>query len=95
MIIAGSERGKAGQVLAVFPSKERATVELRNMIKRHTKARTPQGQSGIIEREAPIHLSNLMIVCPRCDGPVKVGRRRLADGGSVRFCRKCSDQIDR
>ena len=89
MVITGRERGKTGKVLRVVPEKNRATVERLNMVKRHTKARGPQSPYGIVEKEAAIHLSNLMIMCDKCNAPVRMGKLRLEDGRSVRICRRC------
>ena len=95
MVIGGRERGKTGKVMRVFAEKCRATVERLNMVKRHTKARGPQSAYGIVEKEAGIHLSNLMIMCDKCNAPVRMGKRRLEDGRSVRICRRCHEQLDR
>ena len=95
MVIAGRERGKSGKVLRVLREQERAIVERLNMVKRHTKARGPQSPSGIVEKEAPIHLSNLMVLCDKCNAPVRMGKQLLEDGRSVRICRKCKEQLDR
>jgi large subunit ribosomal protein L24 len=95
MVVAGRERGKTGKVMRVYAEKERATVERLNMVKRHTKARGPQTPYGIVEKEAPIHLSNLMMMCDKCNAPVRIGKRRLEDGRSVRVCRRCGEQLDR
>ena len=95
MVIAGRERGKTGKVLRVITAKERALIERHNLVKRHQKPRGPQSPSGIVEKEAPIHLSNLMIMCDKCNAPVRMGKRLLEDGRSVRVCRRCGDQLDR
>ena len=95
MVIAGRERGKTGKVLRVISAKERALIERLNLVKRHQKPRGPQSPSGIVEMEAPIHLSNLMIMCDKCNAPVRMGKRLLEDGRSVRVCRRCGDQLDR
>jgi large subunit ribosomal protein L24 len=95
MVIAGRERGKTGKVVRVIADQERAVVERLNMVKRHTKARGPQSPFGIVEKEAAIHLSNLMIMCDKCNAPVRMGKLRLEDGRSVRICRRCKDQLDR
>ncbi len=94
MVIAGSERGKSGKVLRVLPASGRAIVEHLNMVKRHTKATGPQKPSGIIEKEAPIHLSNLMCMCGKCNAPRRLGKKTLADGKNVRVCRRCGEQLD-
>jgi large subunit ribosomal protein L24 len=94
MVITGRERGKTGKVLRVLPAKQRALIERLNLVKRHQKPRGPQSPSGIVEKEAPIHLSNLMIMCDKCNAPVRMGKRLLEDGRSVRVCRRCGDQLD-
>jgi large subunit ribosomal protein L24 len=95
MVIAGRERGKTGKVLRVLREKDRALVERLNIVKRHTRARGPQSPQGIVEKEAPIHLSNLMIMCDKCNAPVRLGKSVLDDGRHVRVCRRCGDQLDR
>jgi large subunit ribosomal protein L24 len=95
MVIAGRERGKTGKVLRIVPEKDRAIVERLNMVKRHSRARGPQSPQGIVEKEAPIHISNLMIMCDRCNAPVRMGKRILDDDRHIRVCRRCGDQFDR
>ena len=95
MVIAGRERGKTGKVLRVLPARDRALVERLNLVKRHQKPRGPQSPSGIVEKEAAIHISNIMIMCDKCNAPVRMGKRRLENGRSVRTCRRCGDQLDR
>jgi large subunit ribosomal protein L24 len=94
MIIAGRERGKTGKVLRTLPEKNRVVVERINLVKRHTKPRGTQ-TGGILEKEAPLHISNVQPVCPRCDKPARVGTKRLADGHAVRVCRRCGEQMDK
>ncbi|MCH7569025.1 MAG: 50S ribosomal protein L24 [Deltaproteobacteria bacterium] len=93
MVIAGKERGKTGKVLRVIPKKSRAIIERVNMVKRHTRARGPQLPGGILEKEASIHISNLMLMCDKCNAPVRVGRKILEDGEKVRVCRRCGDHL--
>lgn len=95
IVITGRERGKTGKVLRVLTEKQRILVERVNLVKRHTKARGPQSPHGIVEKEAPIHRSNLMILCDRCNAPVRMGKRSLDDGRSVRVCKRCGDQLDK
>jgi large subunit ribosomal protein L24 len=95
MVLTGRERGKTGKVIRVMAEKDRAAVERLNIVKRHTKARGPQSPYGIVEKEAPIHISNLMIMCDKCNAPVRMGKLRLEDGRSVRICRRCGEQLDR
>jgi len=94
MIITGRERGKTGKVLKVILDESRAVVERVNLVKRHARARGPQQPGGIVEKEAPIHLSNLMIMCDKCNAPVRVGRKILPDGKKVRVCRRCHELLD-
>ncbi len=94
VVIAGKERGKSGKVLRVIPSAGRAVVESLNMVKRHSKATGPQSPSGIVEKEAPIHLSNLMCLCEKCSAPTRLGKKVLSDGRKVRVCRRCGEQLD-
>ena len=94
-VIAGDDKGKTGRVLSIDEVKQRVIVEKVNFVKRHTKARRQGQQGGIIEKEAPLHLSNVQPLCPRCDKPARVGSRRLEDGGAVRICRRCGEQIDK
>jgi large subunit ribosomal protein L24 len=94
MVIAGRHRGKSGKVLRVVPEKSRVFVERLNVVKRHQKARGPQGASGIVEKEAPFHVSNVLVVCGKCNEPGRIGRKQLGDERSVRVCRRCGEQID-
>lgn len=94
LVIAGKNRGTTGKVLRVLPTKGRAVVERVNMIKRHTKPNPQrQIQGGVLEREAPIQLANLMLVCPECDKPTRVGRKRNDDGTATRVCKHCGATI--
>jgi len=94
LVIAGKDRGKKGKVRFAYPKEEKVLVEGINFIKRHTKAVRQVRQAGIIEREAPIHLSNVMLLCSRCNHPTRVGFRFLEDGRKVRICRSCGEVID-
>ena len=94
MIIAGKERGTTGKILKVLSEKDRAIIERLNMVKRHTKPRGPQQPGGIVEKEASIHVSNLMLMCDRCNAPVRYGHKVLGDGKKVRICRRCGETID-
>ncbi len=94
MVIAGRERGKTGKVLRVLPEKDAAFIERVNLVKRHTRGRGPQQPGGILEKEAFIHASNLMLMCDKCNAPVRVGRKILPDGEKVRICRRCGDPLD-
>ena len=95
-VMTGKERGKEGRVLMVIPREERLLIEGVNLVKRHTKLRASRGRSGqeggIIEKEAPIQVSNVQIVCPSC-GPTRVGYQILNDGTKTRVCRKCGGEL--
>ncbi|HEY7166689.1 MAG TPA: 50S ribosomal protein L24 [Candidatus Binatia bacterium] len=94
LVISGRERGKTGKVLRVLPEKDAVIIERVNIVKRHSKPRGPQQAGGIVEKEAPIRSSNLMIMCDKCNAPVRVGRKVLGDGRKVRICRRCSEALD-
>jgi len=94
VVIAGRDRGKSGKVLGVFRLDRKVTVERINIIKRHTKPTQQNRQGGILEREAPIHLSNVMLYCSTCQKPARVGIKTLTDGSRVRVCRKCTQPLE-
>ncbi|MFO7712360.1 MAG: 50S ribosomal protein L24 [Dehalococcoidia bacterium] len=94
VITPGKDKGKSGKVRRVFPDKNRVVVEGLNMIKRHSRARRATRQAGIIELEAPLHASNVMLLCAKCERRTRVGSRSLADGKRVRICISCQEVID-
>jgi large subunit ribosomal protein L24 len=90
LVTAGKNRGARGRVLRVDAAAGRAVVERINMIKRHTKANPNKSVAGgILEREAPLYLANLKVICPECGEPSRLGRKRLEDGKGVRVCKNC------
>ena len=93
--VSGKERfrKKRGTVLKVFPHEQRAIVEGFNLLKRHMRPTQKNPKGGIVEKESPIHLSNLMLYCARCKKGVRVGSRTLADGSRVRYCKSCGEVI--
>lgn len=93
-VIAGKDKGKIGKILKINRKKERVLVENINMIKRHQRPTSQMKQGGIIESEAPVHWSNVMLMCNKCVSPVRIKMQQLDDGRKVRVCRKCSEQID-
>lgn len=95
MVIAGRERGKTGKVLSVQAGNAKVVVEKLNMIKRHTKPSQKARQGGILEREAPMALSNVMFYCANCQKPVRVGTKVLDDGRRVRLCKTCKEVIEK
>ena len=94
LVVAGRERGKSGKVTRVAPDRGHVYVERLNVVKRHQKPRGPQAGGGIVEKEAPLPISNVMYLCGKCSKPVRVGRKRNADGATVRVCRGCGEQIE-
>jgi large subunit ribosomal protein L24 len=93
-VIAGKEKGKTGKILRVLATKDSVLVEKVNLVKRHTRPSSQHRQGGIIEKESPIHISNVMIICTKCNSVVKMGRKLLEDGVKVRSCKKCGEVID-
>lgn len=93
-VIAGKEKGKKGRVLVVDKEKSRVLVEKVNIIKKHMKPNKKYAQGGIIEKEAPIHISNVLLFCPKCSKPTKVGVSVLEAGKKHRMCKKCKEVID-
>ena len=94
MVNAGDEKGKKGRVIAISNEGERLVIENVNMIKKHMKPNKQYSQGGIIEKEAPVHRSNMMLVCPKCDKPTKIGNKMLENGKKIRECKKCGEVIE-
>jgi large subunit ribosomal protein L24 len=94
-VIAGRERGKRGKVLRVLPIGGRVLIEKINMMKKHQRPTQKLRQGGIIERESPLALSNVLVVCSRCDKASRSGIKVLGDGRKVRVCKRCGESIDR
>src|SRR5512135_909436 len=94
VVKAGKERGKSGRVIAVYPAKDSLLVERVNMIKKHMKPTRQYTQGGIIEKEAPLHVSNVMLLCPKCNKPTRIGNAVLQNGKKLRTCKKCREVID-
>jgi large subunit ribosomal protein L24 len=95
IVTTGKEKGKRGRVLAVMPSGNRVLIERVNLIKKHQRPTKQYQQGGIIEKEAPVNLSNVMLVCPKCDKPMRFGNKVLETGKKVRVCKKCKEVIDK
>jgi len=97
VVLAGRDKNRQGKVLDILRAKQRVVVEGLNMVKRHVKSgsdpKAPQG--GIIEVAAPIHISNVKLVCGKCSQPTKTRIKKLDDGKKVRFCRKCNESLDK
>ncbi len=94
LVIAGKDKGKKGKVRFAYPKDERVLVEGINFIKRHMRAVRQARQAGIIEREAPIDVADVMLLCSKCNHPTRVGFRFLEGGKKVRICRVCHEVID-
>ena len=94
VVVAGRDRGKSGKVLSVDPAVGKVVVEKLNIIKRHTKPNQKVKQGGILEREAPLAISNVMFLCPVTQKPTRLGVRTLDDGRRVRFSKKSNDSVE-
>jgi large subunit ribosomal protein L24 len=94
LVIVGKDRGKKGKVRKSLPEKNKVIVEGINMVKRHSRASGAARQAGIIELEAPLDVSNVMLICSKCNKPARVGFRFLGDGKKARICRSCYEVID-
>ncbi|MFZ5897669.1 MAG: 50S ribosomal protein L24 [Bacillota bacterium] len=93
LVITGKDAGKRGKVVSVEPKRQRVVVEGVNIVKRHTRPtrRVPQG--GIKEKEAPVHVSNVLLLCSKCHRPTRAARRVLEDGTKVRVCKHCGEVL--
>ncbi len=94
VVITGKDVGKKGKVLQVLPREQRVVVEGVNVVKRHTRPTQKMPQGDIVEKEAPIASSNVMIYCNKCDLPTRIGKKFLDDGTKVRVCKKCGEDLD-
>ena len=92
-VISGNHKGKVGKVLKVFPKTNRIIVEKVHLVKRHRKPRSQQDRGGILEKEASIHMSIVLLVCPKCSKPSRTGFGQLADGKKVRVCKSCNEML--
>lgn len=95
MILMGKDRGKRGNVLFVDKKKNRLIVEGLNIVKKTKRPDQQNPKGGIIDIEAPVYVSNVMVVCPKCDKPMRVRKKELEDGKKVRVCGKCSEILDK
>jgi len=95
IVLSGKDKGKKGRILVSYPKESRVLVEGVNIIKRHTKPNQANPQGGIIEREAPIHVSNVSIADPKSGKPTRIGMRILVDGTKVRYAKKSGEVIDK
>ena len=93
-VITGKDKGKIGKVLKIERKRNRVLVENINVVKRHTRPTAQNRQGGIVESEAPVPWSNVMLLCSKCLRPFRIQKRLLEDGKKVRTCRKCDEIID-
>jgi len=93
MVVKGKERGKTGKVMRVLPDEGRVVVERLNIVKRHSKPRGAASPGGIVEKEAPLQMANVMFFCERCNAPVRLGIKIAQDGERNRICRRCGEAV--
>ncbi|OPY59733.1 MAG: 50S ribosomal protein L24 [Pelotomaculum sp. PtaU1.Bin035] len=93
LVITGKNAGKKGKVISVMPEKSRVVIEGINIVKRHTKPSQKIPQGGILEKEAPVHSSNVMLFCNKCGSPTRIGKKLLDNGEKDRVCKKCGEAI--
>lgn len=93
LVVSGNDKGKKGRVLKVLPKKNRIIIEGVNFIKKLTRPTQKNPQGGIVEKEASIHISNVMVICPKCDTPVRIGSKILEDGKKIRICKNCGEMF--
>jgi large subunit ribosomal protein L24 len=95
-VLSGRDKGKSGRVLAVNPRKGTVTVEHVSIIKRHTRANPSKNvKGGVLEKEGPLHISNVLLICPGCNKHTRIGYKEQADGTKARVCRRCGTSIER
>lgn len=92
LVLSGKDKGKQGKIVAALPKKGKVIVEGVNKVKRHTKPNAKAPQGGILDKEAPLHASNVMLVCPACKKATRVAHKEV-NGKSVRACKKCGETI--
>lgn len=94
LVITGKEKGKKGRIISVDSTRSKILIERINLIKRHTRPSKKYAQGGIIEKEAPLHISNVMMICSKCGKPTRIGNAVLSDGKKARVCKKCKEVIE-
>ena len=94
LVVKGDDQGKRAKIHRSLPRENQVFVEGVNMIKRHTKGTEMNQQGQIVNREAPIHVSNLQLICPECTKTGRIGKKFLEDGTKVRFCKSCGESIE-
>ncbi|PLX47720.1 MAG: 50S ribosomal protein L24 [Desulfobulbaceae bacterium] len=92
-VIAGKDKGRVGKITRILTKENKAIVEKIHVVKRHTKPSMINQQGGILDKEAPIHVSNLMLICEKCAKPVRIKTNVLDDGSKARVCKKCGESL--
>ena len=95
VVLAGKDRGKKGRVIRLFTKSDKALVEKINMVKRHTRPNQQLPQGGIVEKESPVHVSNLQVICGKCGKATRIAHKTLAGGVRKRACKKCGEILDK
>lgn len=93
-VISGAEKGKKGKILKSFPNEGKIIVEKLHLQKKHLKPNKSNPKGGIVERERKVDVSNIMLLCPKCNAKTRIGYKILEDGDKVRVCKKCNEVID-
>ena len=93
-VITGKDKGRVGKILRVLKDQDKVVVERINMIKRHANPTEMNQQGQIVDKEAPIHVSNIQLICPECTKTGRIGKKTLEDGTKVRFCKNCGESIE-
>ncbi|MGM0368977.1 MAG: 50S ribosomal protein L24 [Bacillota bacterium] len=93
-VIAGKDKGREGEILKAFPDRDRVVVEGVNIVKKHQQPTQDNPQGGIQEQEAPIHISNVMLICKHCNEASRTGKKILDNGEKARYCKKCNEIVD-
>lgn len=93
LVTAGKDKGKKGKIISVEPDKSRVIVDGVNIVKRHTRPTQKLPQGGIMEKPAPVHSSNVMLYCTKCNSPTRIEKKFLEDGKKVRICKKCGELL--
>jgi large subunit ribosomal protein L24 len=95
LVISGDDKGKKGKIVSIFPKKMQAIVESVNFLKKHTKPTQKVPQGGVIKQEGALHISNIKLICNKCNKPTTVKREKIKEGKRVRVCKKCKEIIDK
>lgn len=95
LVISGDDKGKKGKIVSIFPKKMQVIVESVNFLKKHTKPTQKVPQGGVIKQEGALHISNIKLICNKCNKPTTVKREKIKEGKRVRVCKKCKEIIDK